>query len=133
VSSHFNKDKFSKDYLTIKKYLFFIYQDTMTTSQVDGARETATIQDLRLEKGVASEMIAGTGTETGTGIALVIEGEAETEMGTGAVVSGHVAIMVTPPIGIAIVGRTEIRNVSVQLFDMIHERYISITDIFIQL
>lgn len=94
-------------------------------------RETATIKDPRLKIGVASEMIAGTETETGTGIVLVIEGEAETETGTGAAVLGHVAIMVIP-IGTVIVGKIEIRNVSVQLFNTVRyiKRDISITDIF---
>lgn len=96
-----------------------------------GARETATIKDPRLKKGAVSEMIARI--ETGIGTVLAIEGEAKTEMGTGAAVSGHVAIMVIP-IGTAIVGKSETRNVSVQLFDKIHEKYrILIIDIFIQL
>lgn len=80
-----------------------------------GARETVTIKDPRLKIGVASEMIAGT--EIGTGIVLATEGGAETETETGAAVSGHVAIMAIP-IGIVIVGRIEMRNVSVQLFNI---------------
>lgn len=86
-------------------------------SQVHGAREIILpIKAPRLKIGVASEMIAGIETETGIGIVLAIEGEVERETGTGAVVSGHVAIMVIP-IGIVIVGKIEIRNVSIQLFN----------------
>lgn len=97
-----------------------------------GARETATIKDPRLKIGLASEMIVRTETKIGIGIVLAIEGGAETETGTGAAVLGHVVIMVIP-IGIVIVGKIEIRNVSVHLFNKIYERYrifIPITDIF---
>lgn len=89
---------------------YFYEQDTITIiSQVHGARETAMIKDPRLKIGVASEMIART--ETEIGIVMAIEGEVKTETGTGAAVSGHVAIMAIP-IGIVIVGKIEIRNVS---------------------
>jgi len=79
-------------------------------------KETVTIKDPHLKKGAASEMIVET--ETGTGIVMVIEGEAETEMETGAAVLDHVVIMAIL-IGIAIVGKIETRNVSVRLFDTI--------------
>lgn len=79
-------------------------------------RETATIKDPRLKTGVASEMIVGIETETKIGIVMAIEGEAKTETGTGAAVSGHVVIMAIP-IGIAIVGKIKMRNVRVHLFN----------------
>ena len=84
-------------------------------------RGTATIKDLRLKRGVASEMIAEIETETGIGIVMAIEGEAKTEMGTEAAVLGHDVIMVIP-IGIAIVDKIEIRNVRIHLFDKIYGR-----------
>lgn len=90
-----------------------------------GARETATIKDPHLKIVEASEMIAETETGTGTGIVLAIEGGVETETGTGAAVLDHAAIMVIPT-GIVIVGKIEIRNVSIQLFNIycnIHEDY----------
>lgn len=79
----------------------------MITNPVPGAREIATTKDHRSRIGAASETIA----KKESGLALATEEGAKTEKGTGAAVSDHVAIMVTP-IGNEIVGKIKTRNVS---------------------